>query len=349
MTNTAQAGIFESPQVVAAAISATFALATALYVHWRTAKSNRTLEELKNGLAERRDERNARRDYEYQARKRLYTEIEPLLFQLNETTEKAFFRCRSIARTARDGNLSGQDSWLAHEGYYLRSTLYNLLVPAVMFRLIRRRMTFVDLDVDESIRIKYELVKLYFLALTDHFDLARLPPVLEYTPDKRDSPQMRAMNPHIFADQGLVYGHLDQIIDMMITPEGQPDAAITYGQFETLMSKTPRNPVLNQLVSIFLNFEPDSRPVLARLILALATISHLLVETGRAGRAAVDLQPLAESFWADGDVRSKFAWASGETQDFKPFESYFRDRLSKIQNRHARAPAHTGPTSKPPQ
>jgi hypothetical protein len=60
-------------------------------------------------LADISAERNARRDYEYDARKRLYSEIEPLLFQLFEALEESHYRVRSLARTSRNGNLPG---WL---------------------------------------------------------------------------------------------------------------------------------------------------------------------------------------------------------------------------------------------
>jgi large-conductance mechanosensitive channel len=45
-----------------------------------TNKNNTKVEELRNKLAIEKDEEGACRDYEYEARKRLYQEFEPLLF-----------------------------------------------------------------------------------------------------------------------------------------------------------------------------------------------------------------------------------------------------------------------------
>src|SRR3989337_129946 len=98
-----------SPQADAAAIAAVAGLLTAYYAHWRAAKSSRELEALKHELESRRDERNARRDYEYEARKRFYPEIEPLLFQLHEAAEQAYHRALSLARTSRNGDPVGTD------------------------------------------------------------------------------------------------------------------------------------------------------------------------------------------------------------------------------------------------
>lgn len=69
-------------------------------------RHQRELESLKATLDEQKAEKNARRDYEYDARKRLYQECEPLLFQLVELSENALSRIFSLARTSRQGSQS---------------------------------------------------------------------------------------------------------------------------------------------------------------------------------------------------------------------------------------------------
>src|SRR5258706_56753 len=80
--------------------------------------------------------RNEGEACEYDARKRLYEEVEPLLFQLFENANHALNRIRNLARASRDGQL---ESWLAQQGdsYYLRSTLHSFLVPLASIHLIR--------------------------------------------------------------------------------------------------------------------------------------------------------------------------------------------------------------------
>jgi hypothetical protein len=65
----------------------------------------RQLEEIRGAVADRNSARAARRDYEYEARKRLYEQVEPILFQLYEALEEAHYRVRSLARSSRNGNL----------------------------------------------------------------------------------------------------------------------------------------------------------------------------------------------------------------------------------------------------
>jgi hypothetical protein len=325
-----------SPQADAAAIAAVAGLLTAFYAHWRTARHERELETLKYRLDTQRDERNARRDYEYEARKRLYTEIEPLLFQLHEAAEQAYHRALSLARTARNGNLGGEDGWFAREGYYLRSTLYALLLPAVLFRLIQRRMTFVDLDVDATTRVKYELAKLYFIAPTDHYEFAGLKPVLEYRPDEIDA-KSSGGDRRVFARQGLVLGHLDQIVEAMIVKEGERERTATYGEFDKMLSAPDRAQPLRGLVEIFRDFEPSSRPVLARAVMALAAIASLLMRSFRGRCHPADLGSLWRELRDDDEIRSSLAWAADVPQDFAGLQDYFETRFRRMDARTASA------------
>jgi len=85
------------------------------------------IEEVKARWLDKTSAEAARRSYEYEARKRLYSEIEPLFFQLYEAVEECYYRIASLARTSREGHLGTQaGSWLGHNGYYLQSTAYNL-------------------------------------------------------------------------------------------------------------------------------------------------------------------------------------------------------------------------------
>ena len=89
-------------------------------------KHQRELEALKSQLEEQKAEKDARREYEYEARKRLYQQYEPLLFQLVELAENGLNRIYSLARTARQGNLSlaPNEGWLYDaRNYYLASTV----------------------------------------------------------------------------------------------------------------------------------------------------------------------------------------------------------------------------------
>src|SRR6476660_8683967 len=67
--------------------------------------SDRERVKLAAELDKARDQANAQRAYEFEARKRLYEELQPLLFQLKEQSESARWRIGGLAGSAREGRL----------------------------------------------------------------------------------------------------------------------------------------------------------------------------------------------------------------------------------------------------
>ena len=84
--------------IIGAIIAALSSLIVAGISYFITRRNAHELESLKADLAEKQAEKNARRDYLYEARKRLYQEYEPLLFQLVELSESALKRIYALAR-----------------------------------------------------------------------------------------------------------------------------------------------------------------------------------------------------------------------------------------------------------
>jgi hypothetical protein len=176
-------------------------------------KNNEKLAKLNAALGKRKSEEDARRDYDYEARKRLYRECEPLLFRLAEGSENALHRIFSLARTARNGDLDQDRSWLNGPGYYMASTIYNLMVPIVIFRLLQNRLTLVDLTVDQRISNQYLTAKLLYITFTEDFVLAKFEPELHYQPFVAAWEKRRAEEPRRYWRQGLTLGRLDAAIE----------------------------------------------------------------------------------------------------------------------------------------
>lgn len=139
---------------------------------------------------EQKSENDARRVYEFEARKRLYHEYEPLLFQLMEAADNAVHRIQSLARTARNGNL-GENGWLSDFAYYPKSTIYKLFVPLAIYQIMQRRLTLVDVSVDRSIGLHYKLSKQAYLSYTDDFEFARGNPKIIYDPNNPEWKELR--------------------------------------------------------------------------------------------------------------------------------------------------------------
>src|SRR5262249_2549810 len=109
-------------------ITGTASLIIALITFFSARANQRDVEKLKAELTEKKSEKDARRDYVYEARKRLYKEYEPLFFQFTESAEIALGHIQSLAERGREGNLA-DGRYLSKNSYFLKTTVYKLLVP----------------------------------------------------------------------------------------------------------------------------------------------------------------------------------------------------------------------------
>lgn len=302
-----------------------------------TARNQTDVEFLRSRLVEQGKERDARRDYEYEAHKRLYAECEPLLFQLADLAEHAQHRVYSLARSARLGQLPG---WLAGDGYYLRSTMYKLMAPLVVFRLIQQRLTFVDLTLDEYIANQYRLLKLLYLTFTDPFDFAEIEPKLEYKPDVGDWRLKRAENERVHWRQGLYLGSLDNSIDaLVVTNENEKSQLKTFGEFESEFSdeKSKTRKMFMTFADVLHGFHPQTRPVLWRMLYAQTLIYEQMIKsqaTSKGTSTRVGLSAISPKLPARGlDWRNSPGDASTDEAVLIPkrvAEEYLRVRLPEV-------------------
>lgn len=211
-------------------------------------------------------DRDALRAYRFDARKRLYEQCEPVLFQLAEAAENARGRIYGLARSCRNGSLEADGSgWLAQaQGYFFLSTMYRLLAPVAVFRILRRRLTSIDLNVDARIKLQYELARVLYRSFRDDHDLAEQKPPLPYVLGKHPR-------------QGVLWGKLDNALEAMTPPDkdGQPQL-VSFGQFEALYERH-EDESLRQVAQLFVGFHPASHPVLWRMLVAQVQIYETLL------------------------------------------------------------------------
>ncbi|HEY6437953.1 MAG TPA: hypothetical protein VIY47_15290, partial [Ignavibacteriaceae bacterium] len=161
--------IFEQPPVLAAIVTAIVALIVAIWNVFSGRRTQIDIEVLKSTLAQKDKENDARREYEFEARKRLYQEYEPLLFQLMEAAENSIHRIQSLARTARHGNLN-ETGWLSQFNYFTKSTIYKLFVPIALYQIMQKKLTLVDITVDSSIGLRFKIAKQIYISYTDDYE-----------------------------------------------------------------------------------------------------------------------------------------------------------------------------------
>lgn len=281
----------------ASIITASLALLGTLVVailSWNNARrTEERVAALEKEKAERADEmarkktvHDARVDYEYEARKRLYAQCEPLLFQFFELAEEAASRVKSLARTARDDDLHPDGSgWLDREGYYFQSTAYALLAPLAAIRILQSRLTLVDLGMDAGFELQYQLMRILYRTFREDHAIAKQAG-LDYWPDKADpeelnAEKLKARAPAVYVRQGFYRGTLDRMVQSLIVHREVGDRVMFYGEFLDALngSSAEAEHVRRSLGGVLLGFHPQSRPVLWRLLVSQVLLYEALART----------------------------------------------------------------------
>ncbi|MCX6630893.1 MAG: hypothetical protein NTW28_25035 [Candidatus Solibacter sp.] len=291
-----------------ALVAAVVSLVVAIVTHLSSRSNQKAIEGLRDRYAESKAERDARRDYQYEARKRLYHECGPILFQLAELSEAAFYRITGLAQTASQGNLEpGRHSFLRDE-YYRVSTIYRLLAPSAALKLLQQRLTLVDLSLDYAMHRQYTLVRQAFFAFGDEFTFARLGPhPLEYKPFDEKADSKARTEPGIYFRQGLPIGAMEPAIEALIAPDqGTRSRVMTYAECEAEYNKegTRVRDAFDEIGFLIQDFHPRMRPVLWRMLVTQACLYRVLSQS----------RDLERSDWGIADLRMsaadqrKFDW-----------------------------------------
>jgi hypothetical protein len=307
--------------VLIAVLAALIPLAGVIFVALQQKKNAEALEELKGELAEKQADASARREYEFEARKRLYSELYPLLFQLGEQSEAALFRIFGLARSARTGKLApgsadnSKSRLRKRSPSYLPSTLYRFMAPLATYRLCERRLTSVDLSLDGDLQRKYRLAKLLYRSWSDGVEIAELE--ADHRPPCAYDPGGDSADASVSTQQHLSVQKIERVIEsMLVQPAQGPIRGITLGEFFTSYKSDPAFArAIKPLRDLFVGFSPKSRPVLWRLL-----IVHAYLYAGLSGRAKGE--PLLSVF---DEQREDLSWldpaldSSGHAKRDEPF------------------------------
>ncbi len=279
---------------VIAALVAAFATILGIIVNailtLKNRKIQRDLEEFKTEMQAVSASRNALLSYQYDARKRLYAECEPLFFQLSESSREAL---SAIARLCRpniwekfqpslQNTESGNKAWMINKSSDLIYTMYSLYRPVVIYCLLRDKMTNVDYSLDSSVSFRYDLARILFTSLYDDEDIAKIEPLLPYSPIVNDWRTKRLENPSMYWWQGVTRGRLDRTLQMLTVADKNGKLPINFGEFEDLYIHTfdkgsrENQKTLGVAANALYGFTPASRPVFWRILMIHAFVHSAL-------------------------------------------------------------------------
>ena len=190
-------------------------------------------------------DKSAEREYNLEARKRLYHAIGPLRFQL-------VIACRDAA--TRIGNHGLLKRYvMTMDSYYGQNTLYRLLRPLAIAELIEQQITYADFSVDRSAIALLRFKRAVHMALTDG------DAILDH-PKANWSSEVE----HLFS------GTLSSLANSLIIEDedvSNKKLPMHYHEFEALL-EDPRNLTLfSPLAFILHNFNISDKPIFwARLV-----------------------------------------------------------------------------------
>lgn len=326
-----------SVAVIALVASIITAVVTAIF----SKRNDIRLKQIEHDLDTKKAEQDARRDYGYEAKKRLYQECEPILFQFAELSDSALRRIYALARNAMNGNLGPERYWLSTDHYFMRSTIYRLLAPLGAFKILQHRLTGIDLNLDQVINVQYLLAKCLYYTFSSANDLAKSEPSIPYDPDQIGE-DVRGLNeeqkrvnikdkPEKFWLQGLKVGTLDKLVESLVfTGSDGSSRIMSFGEFEKTYfdkgssgneSDTRR---FETFMTLFSFFHPKTRPVLWRILVAQAFLYTAIQNVHRNDNRALANGNVV-GLLNLGETKIKCEWRQkGENVTDEEFEMPFR-------------------------
>jgi hypothetical protein len=202
---------------------------------------------------------------------------------------------------------------------------------------MQRQMTFVDLRLDETIRIRYQLLKLYSRSFTDDFLFAAVPAKLEYDPNSPQWRQLKSQDPAKYTRQGLLVGDLENICDALIVEDANCRArAIGFSEFERLLPNLGKRDSILEVLSLLSSFSPSDRPVLARILVAQAVMAQLILSTYAQDISVEDLPERLRLIACSETASQALTWQNGVDCGELPIaQEYWHERLRWLYGRES--------------
>lgn len=264
-----------------AGLSALIGVAVNGFLTWRMAQRQREFERFKAELQSAHSTHQAVTSYRFDARRRLYLDCEPIFFQLREA---AYDALRLIPRfgeadflkrlKAQRVNMGPTDHWMLSNSSATIYALYCLIRPLGLYCILKRKITDVDLSLDDAVLFRYRLARELYKCFYEDSELARSAPSLDYDPLVANWREMRAAHPAKHWWQGASPGRLENGIACLVAE----DRVISFGEFEEIYQTayedraSPLQKRLGLLANPLYDFRPEERPVFWR---ALVVKAHL--------------------------------------------------------------------------
>jgi hypothetical protein len=227
------------------------------------AEREREQARLEAGIKERIDtvlaDQAAQRQYEFEAKRRLYAAIGPMRFQL-------LLACRELAgRISAQGSAHREQYATSIKGYYGRSTLFRILRPLCLGELIERQIAFADFSVDPAALDLLRFRKAAFTALSGDLLVAGHPQV-----------DWNYQAQHVFVD------NLSKSANALVVTTGADQRAMRFHEFETFLGDSSAIRAVSPFPDLLERFSPQRLPLFWLRLVAYGALCNEFVNTAGA-------------------------------------------------------------------
>jgi hypothetical protein len=294
-------------------------------------EGNKNIEKLKADLAYEGKIKTARIDYEYEAQKRLYKEVEPILFAAHLAATSLSDRLEALAPRICDGYICCEPTknWLTTDLYFQQSTAYWIFLPMTYYRHLSGRISQFDMTLVPEIGKKFMTLGLFRSIPVADFELARSPiAAIPYDPYGEATKAQREADPAQYKFQGIVRGDVERFVSLMMTAEGTP---LEWFQFEQKLREADSDltQAYEPVRDVLVDFHPSTHPVMWRTIIAYALLSDFFIQAREFTSEEYD-SLIPQDSWRRFDYRMR-SETSDEViprQHFEVARIYLRSKLT---------------------
>jgi hypothetical protein len=309
------------------------AIITGLGSLYFKSRSDKAIEQLKAELTYENKVKAARVDYEYDARKRLYKEVEPTVFAAHLAAASLRARVLGFVDRIRAGDICPDKArnWLAIDPYFLQSTAYRIFLPMAYYYNLSREISQYDFTLEPLIGRKFMALAVFNEIPTGDFDLAAMfEPTVPYAPYADLDEKEKKLDVARYTFQGIVRGDVQRFTSMMTLTEDGKRTPMEWFQFEEQLARA-RSPLSRAFTPVrhtLFHFHPVTHPIVWRALIAYVLLAEFFVEAREFTIDEFDTR--AELFgWRKFDFRSRGGTAdeADVQMHFEAARLYVRDRL----------------------
>jgi hypothetical protein len=228
------------------------------------------------------------------------------------------------------------EGWLSDShNYFTITTVYRLIAPLAAYKILRSKLTLIDINVDTSISFQYTIAKTIYDTISDDIDLAKR--LVKRILSLKYDPNIVGFGKR----QGLFVGTVEKLTEDLIVQEANNISRVkSYGEFENEFFNSELNEwkqPWDKAARLYTTFNPKTHPVLWLILITQAILYQSLKNSSK----NKDSEPHFnfEALKSQIAENKKIDWRNEEREDsddevfthsFEASKQYLEEKLKDI-------------------